>query len=397
MRRTVLALISLSLALVVILFVAASLGVVQAGQPVKDARPTPTPDRPIPDSEAVLDPDIPPLPDLVVEKIEVDPAAPRIGQEVTIRVTIANRGSTDVAPGNNFWTDLYIDPAIVPIQLGQDGVAAWPCQSWYVPVDGSYILYTDTIIFDDVKTYALYAQVDTDGHVTEENENNNVSGPVQVEVRSAQQFVHQTHEDFQMGVASSLDVSHPDGVIRRGIFVEPYTEPGIYFPDNQIDNPPPPAGPTYVNQVKPALTSDGNGVLYAAWEDGRQGGVYNRRIYSSYSTDGGNTWSNDVSVAPDGSTYNQVSADLAFDPSRGPNGRLYAVWQDGRHGDFDIYFAYSDVTALGALGPWQGHARLNDDVGSAHQMNPAVVAGPSRNPANPRPSVCGVAGSTEWK
>jgi hypothetical protein len=383
MKRTVLALISLSLALAVVLFIAASLGVVQAGQPVKDARPTPTPDRPIPDSEAIADPDIPPLPDLVVEKIEVEPASPRIGQMVTIKVTIANRGSRDVAPGNNFWADLYIDPAIVPIQLGQDGVAAWPCQSWFVPVDGSYILYTDTIVFDDVKTYALYAQVDTDGHVTEENENNNVFGPVQVEVRSARQFVHQTHEDFQMGVASSLDVSHPDGVIRRGIFEQPFTEPDVYSPDNQIDSPPLPEGPTYVNQVKPVLTSNENGVLYAAWEDGRHGGVFNRRIYAAYSLDDGVTWEppENMPIAPDdGSIYNQVSVDLAFDPAIGLYGRLYAVWQDGRNGHFDIYSATVDVEADGSIDPnnWQvGTAPLNDDVGSAHQLNPAVAVRPS--------------------
>jgi len=36
-------------------------------------------------------------------------------------------------------------------------------------------------------------------------------------------------------------------------------------------------------------------------------------------------------------TANQVSPDLAYDAARN---RVYAVWQDGRDGNFDIYFAY---------------------------------------------------------
>jgi hypothetical protein len=394
MKRTLLALSFLVFVLLAALVAGANLGVAQS-QPVKDARPTPTPDRPVSPQEAAPSaesPETPPLPDLVVEQIVVVPARPSINQEVTIRVTIANRGVEDVTLGNNFWSDLYVDPSIVPIQLGQDGVWEWGCQSWWVPKGGSYTLEA-THVFTDVKNYVLYAQVDTDGTVPESNENNNVLGPVEVEVRSPNKVVHQAHADFQMGLASSLDISHPEGVIRPGIFVEPDndksgTDYGVYRPDEQVDDPPltwppgsdcatqVPPGATCVNQVKPALVSGGAGKLYAAWEDGRDGGVYNRDIYFSYSLDQGVTWVHpDVRINDDAGEVNQASPDLAYDPScGGPQGRIYAVWQDARNGNYDIYFAYSDD--LGATWPPAPDKKLNDDVGSAIQMNPSIAVGP---------------------
>ncbi len=382
MRKTFLALSILALALVGALLVGVSLGVAQTGSPVANQRPTPTPDVlvPPPTSPSPASPDIPPLPDLVVESIEVEPSSPLIGQEVIINVTIKNQGVSDVPvypDPQNFWSDLYIDPAIVPIQLGQDGQWSWGCQARWVPVGGSYTLITTTNIFTDVKTYSLYAQVDTDGHVPESNENNNVFGPVQIRVRAPNRIVQQSHEDFQMGWASGLDISHPQGVMRRGIFEEPYTEPEVYWPDVMVNDI---TGtmeggellPTTVNQVKPALTSNGNGVLYAAWEDGRNGGVFNRDIYFSRSIDGGTTWGSDVRINDDpiDSTRNQGNPDLQYDESRG---RLYAVWQDARNGNYDIYFAYSTDGG----NTWSANQRLNDDAGTAHQMEPSIIVGPS--------------------
>jgi hypothetical protein len=384
MKRTLLALSCLVL-LLAALIAGASLGVAQTSQPVKDARPTPTPELPLPAAppsvpESPESPEIPPLPDLIVEKIEVDPPNPRIYETVTIRVTIKNQGSLDVVPGNNFWSDLYIDPAVVPIQLGQDGQAEWPCQATWVRKDTSYTLETE-YVFDDVKVFVLYAQVDTDGHVGEANENNNVLGPVHVQVDASHKLVHQTHQDFQMGLASTLDVSHPEGVIRRGIFWEPFTEPDVYDPDTQIDKPPlPPSHPNNVNQIHPALASDGTGRLFAVWEDGRNGGVFNRDIYFSRSNDNGNTWGPDIRVNNDPplpNTANQVKPDLVYDPSRD---RLYVAWQDWRNGNYDIYFTYYDV----GTGTWSANQKkLNDDVGSASQLNPSIAVGPATVSSQP--------------
>jgi hypothetical protein len=345
MRRTLLAVSCLALLLVAVLVIGTGLGVAQTSQPVPGARPTPTPILPLPEwtPPQAVSPEIPPLPDLIVTKIEVVPPGPVVqGATVTIRVTIKNQSSYDVEPTNNFWSDLYVDPGVQPPQLGQDGVWEWPCQATWVPAGGTHVLEAP-YVFDDVKTYSLWAQVDTDAHVLESNENNNLLGPVLVQVVASDKIVHQTHEQFQMGMASSLDASHPQGVIRRGIFWEPQNDPGVYSPDSQIDQPLlPPTHPNNVNQVKPALTSDGAGTLFAVWEDGRDGGVFNRDIYFARSTDQGATWSGNVRVNQ-GTTGNQLSPDIVYDPTHGTGqGRLYAVWQDERNGNFDIYFAYSD-------------------------------------------------------
>jgi hypothetical protein len=219
--------------------------------------------------------------------------------------------------------------------------------------------------------------VDTDGHVVEANEHNNVFGPVSVPVLAANTLVHASHRDFQMGLASTLDASHSEGVIRPGLFIEPWQDfdpgdpnaPDVYHPDSQIDNPPPPANDVNVNQVKPALASDGSGHLFAVWEDGRDGGVYNRDVYFSYSDDGGLTWGDDILVHDLDTTGNQISADVAYDRGRD---RVYAVWQDERNGNYDIYFAYLDNPSINDT--WTQFADpINDDVGTANQLNPAVT------------------------
>lgn len=331
------------------------------------------------------------MPDLIVERIEVFPSSPTLYVTATIRVTIKNQGTVDLEPTNTFYTDLYVDPGVVPIQLGQDGVKAWGCQAWYVPAGGSYRLVFD-YVFQDTKVYALYAQVDTDNHVSPEaNENNNVLGPVYVTVRAPSVIVHDTHQEFQDGLASTLDVSHPEGVIRPGLFMEPYTDPEIYFPDTRLDYDGTPETPAPGRQINVALTGDNAGTLFAAWEDGRNGDNNNRDIYFSRGTDpdgdGVYSWGPNVKINDDGSLMepslrNQVRPDLVYDDTRN---RLYAVWQDGRRekplpgqtqqldGNYDIYFAYSDD--LGDT--WSANVRLNTDIeeGIAGQGNPSITVG----------------------
>ncbi|MBN1813559.1 MAG: hypothetical protein JXA14_17100 [Anaerolineae bacterium] len=384
MKRSHLAVTLSALAVVIVLLAGATSGVAQ-DQPVPNARPTPTSEVPLPEPyhppTIPESPEIPPLPDLVVVNISVFPSQLNVNEPVTIRVTIHNRSIHDVELGNNFWTDLYIDPAVVPIQLGQDGEAEWPSQSTWVPAGGYHTLET-AWVFDDIKNYSLWAQVDTDGHVAESNENNNVLGPVVVEVRARDKLEVSTHEEFQLGLASGLDISHPDGVVRPGIFWQPaneplpgqLSEPNVYRPDRQVDHPPdPPDGKTYVNQVKPALTGDGTGWLYAVWEDGRNGGVYNRDIYFTRFNPGTQEWEEpDVRVNGDPilNQDNQASPDIAQDPYYGPPGigRLYVVWQDERDGDYDIYFAYSDDR-----GESWTETEISQEPGAATQRNPSIL------------------------
>ena len=386
MKRSFVGLTCLALLVLVFLVFGAVHGTAQIPGPVENARPTPTPiaQQPVERPSEPESPDVD-LPDLVVTGIEVVPEIPLKGQTVMIRVTIKNQGLADVEmnPPNNFWSDLYIDPAELPIQLGQNGVYEWGCQAAWVPAGGSHILEME-YVFDQVKTYALYAQVDTDNHVFESNDYNNVGGPVMVEVL-ADAIVQQTHEEFQLGMASSLDISHPEGVLRLGIFNEPFTEPEVYFPDEQINNPDSPPGlpdcPTCVNQERPVLIGDSGSRLFVAWEDGRNGGVFNRDIFFSRSADDGDSWlATDVQINGDSTETNQIRPALAYDKGYGPLGRLYAVWQDGRNSadqlnqTYDIYFAYSDDYG----DTWTEYPLpLNDDGGSANQQNPSIAIGPA--------------------
>ncbi len=380
-NRILLAFTLLTTALVLALVVGAGQGVAMDAGPVPGARPSPTPDGHAPVAPAAPEspaaPEIPPLPDLIVESIRVVPRNPILNQSATIQVTIKNQGTKDLAMDNSFYTDLYIDPAVVPIQLGQDSDHAWGCQAYWVPAGESYTLSWE-YTFTDVKVYALYAQVDTDGHVGEANENNNVLGPISVEVMGPNRIIHETHQDFQMGLASGLDLSHPDGVIRRGLWFVAEDEPGVYEPDVQIDDPPlPPSHDNNVNQIRPALTGNGAGQLYAAWEDGRNGGVYNRDIYFARSLDGGATWIDEQRINRDPplpATANQHAPHLAYDPG---SGRLYAVWQDHRSGDYDIYFSSSTNGGQTWLATDVPISVDPPNSADADQLNPSIAVAPS--------------------
>jgi hypothetical protein len=187
MRRRFLALSSLTLVSVALLIFGTGFGLAQTSRDVKGARPTPTPlvagpGRAPPAPESADSLEAPPRPDLIVDRIEVIPSSPRVGEQVTIRVTIKNQGEVDVAGDNNFLSDLWVDPPD-PFQPGQTGTYYWGCQATWVPAGGSHVLETKHA-FDRSRTFNLYAQVDTQNNVDERRESNNALGPVSVRVRS---------------------------------------------------------------------------------------------------------------------------------------------------------------------------------------------------------------------
>lgn len=144
-------------------------------------------------------------PDLRVAGIEVVPAAPTAGQPAELRITITNQGSAAVA--RSFWVDLYVDPDEPPAggqpwtALSEFGV------SWriYRLEPGETLVlsslrpddplnpgqsYSNFKGFGAATTYRLYAQVDSygvdgdpEGVIPEEDEANNVFGPLSVRVR----------------------------------------------------------------------------------------------------------------------------------------------------------------------------------------------------------------------
>jgi len=130
-----------------------------------------------------------------------------------------------------------------------------------------------------------------------------------------------------------------------------------------------PIGPA-VDQVEPALTIDASGALYAVWQDDRNGDM---DIYSARSVDGGMIWSANVRVNDDaiGNGVDQLEPSVTREGSS-----LTVAWADARTGEFDIRFSSSGDggTTWGDGSSNDNDVRINDDLGAADQRRPAMAA-----------------------
>jgi hypothetical protein len=113
-------------------------------------------------------------------------------------------------------------------------------------------------------------------------------------------------------------------------------------------------------QYSGAIAVDGAGNAYAVWTDKRSG---NADIYFSYRPQGG-SWSANQRVNDDVGATEQWGPAIAADST----GNAYAVWQDNRNGDYDIYYSYHPKG-----GGWGTNTRVNDDSGSGHQYQAAIA------------------------
>lgn len=354
--------------------------------------PTPVPGAPLPpeasDSIAAAD-----LPDLVVTKIETNPATPLVGQPTEILVTIKNNSSTDLPAANNFNVDLYIDPPIDPIVNYHQIISPtldlpWGVQSFWVPAGGSYILSTQWV-FTDVQTFEIWAQVDSDGNVMEANEDNNTNN-INVGVLTSQRFRDATHQDFLTNMASSLDNDDPTGLLRLSRFVEPpfvarpftddlchITPASVNVTDYNMESPDARLHEVATGmQINPQLIAAGNGVLIALWEDGRHGNILDRDIYLRYSTNWGETWQPEIRVNDD--PLNNGRNQLRPVAALSEDGNLLVTWQDLRNGnDYDIYaqrfgLNYAPTFSLTRSG---GNIQVNTDDPEEQedQINPDIA------------------------
>jgi hypothetical protein len=115
------------------------------------------------------------------------------------------------------------------------------------------------------------------------------------------------------------------------------------------------------------ILTDGTGGVFLVWTDNRDG---TPNVFFARSTDGGRSWDPPVSVSrgPRGQ-----SIALAPSMALGPDGRLYVVWQDRRHGREDIYL---NVSADGGKSWLDRDVRLDrDGAGTAISRAPQVVSG----------------------
>ena len=316
--------------------------------PILNSLPTPTAVPVAPDGAPPTDPiSASGLPDLIVTHIAVNPSTPKVNQPATISVTIKNQGSQALNSGNNFLVDLYIDPPFEPVpnyhQLENDDLP-WGMQWFWVPPGGSYTLET-TWVFTDVKTFEVWSQVDSGDDVVEVNEDNNTK-KLNVSVLTEDKITQDTHQDFMTNMASTLDNSDPSGLLRLSRFEEPpfLTPPfangsceinnaSVSVSDYGMSNPDTRLNATTTGkQVEPHLIDNGAGVLIAVWEDGRNGDT-NRDIYLRYSTNFGVTWGAEQKVNDDSGSAQQLNPVAALSDS----GTLLVAWQDFRNGNYDIY------------------------------------------------------------
>ena len=120
--------------------------------------------------------------------------------------------------------------------------------------------------------------------------------------------------------------------------------------------------------MQPAIALDTSGNAYAVWHGYMAGDTYFGGIYFAYRPAGG-SWGASLRVSDAGGASQEVPA-IAVDAT----GNAYAVWQDSRNNNCDIYFAYRP-----AGGSWGANMRVNDDTGSADQLRPDIAVDPMGN------------------
>ncbi|NOZ05028.1 MAG: exo-alpha-sialidase [Chloroflexi bacterium] len=117
-------------------------------------------------------------------------------------------------------------------------------------------------------------------------------------------------------------------------------------------------------QSAPAIAAAPDGTLYAVWEDLRDG---QWNLYLSKSTDGGVTWSANRPIRP----TDPSAARRAPDIVAGSGGKVYVVWEESAGGtaDTDIMFASS---ADGGTS-WATPVQAVFDVSSSYQRTPVLA------------------------
>ncbi|HEX8683623.1 MAG TPA: carboxypeptidase regulatory-like domain-containing protein [Ardenticatenaceae bacterium] len=344
------------------------------------ARPTPTPDRPLdaqalsPDSATAPEAD---LPDLVITDIRILPNPPVINRPVTVEVTIANSGTLPLPAGNNFFVDLYINPPALP-GICSTGNYSWSVQATSLaegPVTLRVTFAPGTpaypALFEDVGLVRFWAQVDTCGNVVENREDNNRRATA-VDFTTNSNWLQASHEDFQTGFSSALDLTEESGVLQNGTgwFEEPrfprpeednsdwptnparpWDSPNFYNPDRHIhsDNLPDNYPQSQLGRWNPPDQENVDvevgfipDMLFAVWEDARNGDLNDRDIYFSRSLNSGRSWSLPTRINQDavGNGRNQLNPQLVIDYEAR---RLFIFWEDNRLGTsgYDIFFARS--------------------------------------------------------
>ncbi len=146
-----------------------------------------------------------------------------------------------------------------------------------------------------------------------------------------------------------------DNCCRGDIYFSYRPAAGSWGASARVDDAPP-----TTSQWAPSIAVDSNGNAYVVWEDHRSG---DPDIRFSYRAAGG-SWTPSIQINDDESATEQSLPSIAVDSA----GNAYTVWQDRRNGDWDIYFSYRP-----ADGSWSSNIKVNDDMSQADQTHPDVA------------------------
>lgn len=113
-----------------------------------------------------------------------------------------------------------------------------------------------------------------------------------------------------------------------------------------------------IEQNNPDIAVE-NGVVHVVWHDQQWGGwdiAYTKRV--------GGIWG----------SIDEISVDIGMEVQWHPkiaasDGNVYVVWQDGRDGDWDIFFTYHNGVG------WSSPTQINTDSGTEAQTYPRIDAG----------------------
>jgi prepilin-type N-terminal cleavage/methylation domain-containing protein len=126
-------------------------------------------------------------------------------------------------------------------------------------------------------------------------------------------------------------------------------------------------------QYSPAVAIDSSDNIYLSWTDERNG---NKDVYlQKYNTSSAAVWGSEIRVGTiSASSSNQYSSSLAVDSI----GNIYVAWTDERNSNQDIYAQKYDNSGNSL---WIEDIRANVNTSTSAQYNPALAI----NPANDDP------------
>jgi RHS repeat-associated protein len=113
-------------------------------------------------------------------------------------------------------------------------------------------------------------------------------------------------------------------------------------------------------QAAPRIAVKSTGDAVAVWEDHRSN---QWNVYSSRLAAGASTWGSNLRVT-DNTSSNKFTPDVAV----GTDGSAYAVWEDNRSGNADIWFS----TLAPGSSIWSANTKISDDPGSSTQTKPRI-------------------------